>query len=324
MLKVTEKSSREAGTSEVPAGRDGKRGLLLFAGYASALAAGFIKPLIDLAAYASEVNLYSHVLLVPFISGYLVWLQKEELSREISLGKPFRMPAVIPLLMGSAALVVYGALRLSEAMLARSDSLSLLLFAFVCYLLAGAILIFGWSTIRAAAFPALFLFFIVPFPGAVTHGVEMFFQRASADASALLFALTGTPFFRDGLFFTFPGLTIEVAEECSGVRSSLVLFITSLVAGHMFLKRKWSKALFAFSVIPIAIMRNALRIFVIAMLTVHVDPDIIYGPLHKRGGPLFFLASLVPFFLLLAVLRKVENGRAAKPAELEGKEKAVL
>mgnify|MGYP003908365983 CR=1 FL=1 len=37
--------------------------------------------------------------------------------------------------------------------------------------------------------------------------------------------------FRDGLVFKLPGIEMQVAQECSGIRSSLVLFITGLVAG---------------------------------------------------------------------------------------------
>jgi exosortase len=156
-------------------------------------------------------------------------------------------------------------------------------------------------------FPLLFLVFMLPMPSLVEHGLEVFFQHASAEVSHWFFGLTGTPVFRTDLVFQMPDLTIQVAQECSGIRSSYVLFITSLLAGHMFLASRWARWFLAFFVVPLGIVRNAFRIVSISLLTMHVDPGIIHGPLHKRGGPLFFLLSLIPFFLVLLWLKKRER-----------------
>jgi len=150
---------------------------------------------------------------------------------------------------------------------------------------------------------------MVPFPGVVTDGLEAFFQRTSADAASVLFSMTGMPVFREGLVFHLPGLVIEVAKECSGIHSSLVLFITSLLAGHFFLHAPWKRAVLALAIIPLGIIRNGFRIFTLATLTVHVDARIIHSPLHHHGGPIFFLLSLIPFFALLFLLRKSEHMR---------------
>jgi hypothetical protein len=45
-------------------------------------------------------------------------------------------------------------------------------------------------------------------------------------------------------------------------------------------------------------------VFVIGELCVHVGPKMIDSPIHHHGGPLFFVLSLGPFFLLLYALRK--------------------
>jgi exosortase C (VPDSG-CTERM-specific) len=159
------------------------------------------------------------------------------------------------------------------------------------------------------------LVFLVPFPGSVTNAIEWFFQHTSADAAHLLFGLVGQTLLREGLAFHLPGISIEVAQECSGIRSSLVLFITSLLAGHLFLRSPWRRAVLTVVVIPLGILRNGFRIFTIAMLTSHVDPGVIHSPLHHRGGPIFFLLSLVPFFLLLFWMRKSEQRRSRRPID---------
>jgi len=60
-------------------------------------------------------------------------------------------------------------------------------------------------------------------------------------------------------------------------------------------------------VIPLGIVRNAFRILVIGLLCVHVGPHMIDSLIHRRGGPFFFVLSLVPLFLLLWWLRRRER-----------------
>jgi exosortase/archaeosortase family protein len=112
---------------------------------------------------------------------------------------------------------------------------------------------------------------------------------------------------RQGLEFLLPGITIRVAQECSGYNSSCALFLVSLVAGHMFLKSPWKRTWLALAVLPLAILRNGFRITTIALLCVHVGPHMIDSPIHHRGGPIFFALSLIPFFAFLWLLRRLER-----------------
>src|SRR5581483_5561373 len=128
---------------------------------------------------------------------------------------------------------------------------------------------------------------------------------------------SGTTFVKDGLLFQLPGIVIEVKPECSGIHSSLVLFITSLVAGHFFLRSPQKQAALALSVIPLALLRNGFRIFTIGQLCIHIGPEMINSPIHRRGGPLFFFLSLIPFLWLLYVLQKAERVKSRKAAGIE-------
>jgi exosortase C (VPDSG-CTERM-specific) len=153
------------------------------------------------------------------------------------------------------------------------------------------------------------------------EGIESFFQRGSADAADLLFKMSGMPVLRQGTGFHLPGFALEVAPQCSGIHSSLVLFITSWLAGYLFLKSPWRRAALALAVIPLALARNGLRIVTIGQLCVHVSPDMIHSPIHHHGGPLFFALSLIPFFLLLHLFRRSESKdrpKANAAAETQG------
>jgi exosortase/archaeosortase family protein len=57
-------------------------------------------------------------------------------------------------------------------------------------------------------------------------------------------------------------------------------------------------------IIPLAILRNGFRILVIGVLCVNIAPQMIQSLVHRLGGPVFFVLSLTPFFLVLWWLRK--------------------
>lgn len=127
-----------------------------------------------------------------------------------------------------------------------------------------------------------------------------------------MFDITDTTVLHDGLFFQLPGISLQVAPECSGIHSSLMLMLTSLIAGYFFFKTYTCRAVLAFFVIPLGIVRNAFRIFVIGQLCVHVSPDMIDSYIHRHGGPIFFLIFLVPFFILLHYLRRLDRRMSAQ------------
>jgi exosortase C (VPDSG-CTERM-specific) len=265
------------------------------------------RPLLELLSLAGS-SLYSHVPLVPAISIYLAWVNRgafvrSSISRSVGL--------MLVSLSLSVALV--GALWVGGQggwELAKPDRLFLSVSSYVLLIFASGFFFLGRSVVWTFAFPLAVLFFMAPFPKVVESGIETFFQYASADAAAIMLALAGAPVYREGLIFHLPALSMEVGPECSGIRSSLVLLITSLVAGYLFLRSRWKRAALAVFVIPLAILRNGFRIFTIGMLCIHVDPDMINSWIHKRGGPLFFALSLLPFFGLLIWLRRSERARS--------------
>jgi len=141
----------------------------------------------------------------------------------------------------------------------------------------------------------------------MADGLETASKLASAEAASLFFNIAGTPVLRDGTVFQLPNITIEVAQECSGIRSSWVLFITSLLASNLFLKSTWRRAVLVCFVLPLGIVRNGFRVWVIGMLCIYLGPQMIHSIIHHRGGPIFFALSLIPLFLLLWWLRRADT-----------------
>jgi exosortase C (VPDSG-CTERM-specific) len=278
----------------------------------------FLKPLSALFRLAWTDDMVSHALLVPVISYYLlsVGARKKEggetSSREadksgggVIAGRGIGLPllGIGLVLYGMMAFVPFGS---------AADHLSGAILAFALCVAGAHFSFLDRAEAARSLFPCAFLIFMVPMPAFMLHGLEIFFQHASAEAADMFLALTGTPVLRDGLVFQIPGITIRVAEECSGIRSSYVLFMTSLLAGYLFLRSPWKRSFLAAFVIPLGILRNGFRICTLALLCVHVGPEMIDSPIHHRGGPIFFVLSLIPFFGVLLWLCRTERKQQEK------------
>jgi exosortase/archaeosortase family protein len=112
-----------------------------------------------------------------------------------------------------------------------------------------------------------------------------------------------------------PGLTLEVAPECSSIRSSLILMVTTMVLAQLLLRSPWRKALIIAVAIPLSVAKNGLRIFALGMLATRASPSFLTGRLHRQGGIIFFLIALAAVFLLIWILRR---GESEKPRLASG------
>jgi exosortase C (VPDSG-CTERM-specific) len=283
------------------------RGTAGLAVYSAILVLVFQAPLRGLLALALRSDMNSHVLLIPWICAYLVFLKRGVPAREPSPAGPWAATFAVLCAAGLAAWLA--AVRGGAP---EQDRLAAAVFSFVSAWLAGATVLRGGRYVADRAFPLCLLYAMVPMPTGMANLLNGFLQRGSAEATHLLLWASGTTMNREGLVFHLPGLSMEVAEECSGIRSTLVLFITALMAGHLFLRSGWSRVALAASVVPLALLRNAVRITTIGLLTVYVDPNVINGPLHRRGGPLFFVLSLAFLLAILWALRRFETRKSVR------------
>ena len=259
----------------------------------------FWEPLTDLYGLTNQQEHYSHIILIPWLSVYAFYVDRSRIlsSKEWS-------PILGLCLMTAAALVAW---RVNSWTLG-ADTLSAQILAFVVGCWGAFLLCFGPSASRIFFFGLLFLLWMVPFPAAVLNAVIVFLQRASAEATDVVFTLLGIPFYRDGFIFTLPNISIHIAEQCSGIRSTLALTITSLVAGHFFLRSGWTKLTLVLIVIPLAIIKNAFRIVGLSVLANYIDRTFITDSiLHKSGGIPLFVLSLVVLGLLTWLLKSLEK-----------------
>ncbi len=262
----------------------------------------FAFPLYELARLSlSNDRHYSHIGLIPFIFLYLVWIDREKIFTTPRRG--FWPAGVV----GIVAVVLAGVALAYRSSLSAEGYLSLMGAAFVAASWAAFVFAAGWDAARKALFPLAFLLFMIPIPRALLDAFVGALLWGSAWVTDWMFRLTGTPILRDGYTFSMPGLSIYIAEECSGIRSTLALVITGLLAGHFLLRRWWSQSLFILALFPLSVFKNGLRIVTLSLLSIHVDRGFITGRLHHEGGIVFFLITLGVMALLLKGLAVVER-----------------
>jgi exosortase C (VPDSG-CTERM-specific) len=261
----------------------------------------FSRPLLELLRFTAHNDLFSYIPLIPGITAYLIWTERQKITAEVC---PSRLGAAVAFVIGAGIAGGWWLGSRAGWEITSQDYLALMTLSFLFFFWGACLALPGWKIMRDAAFPAAFLIFAVPLPSSWEENIDVFFQYSSAMTAKVFYTLAGTPALRSGLRIDLPGFSLVVAPECSGIHSTVVLLITSLLAGYMFLRRNSLRAILALSILPLAILRNGFRIFVIGELCVHISTKMIDSPIHRKGGPIFFALSLIPLFLLLVFLRK--------------------
>lgn len=263
----------------------------------------FALPLWKLFSFAAGSDLYSYILLIPFIGVYLFWLRRGSLPVST---QPARTLAAAFLVAGAALFAAHW-LWIRHSFPAVPDYLITMTFCFLLFFYGISAWFWGPETLRATAFPLSFLILLVPVPPALVQAMDALLQWGSALAAGTFFWVSGTAFVQDGLVFQLPDIRLQIAPECSGIHSTIVLFITALLSGHIFLRTPWKRIVLVLFVLPLGVLRNGFRVFVIGQLCIHMGPQMINSPIHRKGGPIFFALSLIPLFLTLLVLQKSEK-----------------
>lgn len=250
-------------------------------------------------------ELYSHIPAIPFISGFFFWFERRGIFKTV------RMSLGPGLVVMGAALAIWAIGVTAKEEYIRANLASWAMLSLVVWIMGSFILFYGPQAFRKALFPLGFLGFIVPIPSFILDPFINILLVGSAEASHYAFKLLGVPVLRKGMVFDLPGLTIEVARQCSGVRSSLAFIMFALICGHLFLRRNLSKVLLLTSVIPMTIIKNGFRIVTLGLLGAYVDKVYITNHwLHRSGGIVFFVAVILTMFVpTIWALKYVESVR---------------
>lgn len=248
----------------------------------------------------------THILALPIVAAVLLWLDAED-GYQLVGGR--RTIAGLMAAAGASAGIWGGKLFTGE--IGPIAQFTLLLIA----ISLGFVFFYGWEMLRKRRFAFFVLALSVPLPEATLMWFETFLQRQSANVAEVFFRLIRISYLRQGTVFSLPGMVIEVARECSGVRSALAILAATVIGSRVALQGPIGRTLLCASAIPIAIAKNAVRITVLAGLGVWVSPDVLLGPLHRYGGPVFSVVTVLLFVPLVLGLQRLERWRRLRRLE---------
>lgn len=228
---------------------------------------------------------FSYGLLLPIVSAYLVYLKWPELRRIAW------QPSWLGLVVMALALVLYMAGKLAAE--SYSTGVSLPIFIAGMLLLTG-----GWKILRLLAFPLLLLILMLPLPGIITGTLTFPLQLISSHLAAIFLRALGYPLLLQGNVIDLGVRQLQVVSACSGLRYILSLLALGIIYCYFYQRRPWKGAVLLISLVPAAILANALRIAAMG-----IYPALQEGFWHSFTGWLIFIFC----FALLAFLNQGLN-----------------
>jgi exosortase len=299
MPSHTPQSSMDRGESSSRASLS--RRMLLYLGWILASCLLFLYPLTAFVSYSLASENGSHLILIPVISAWVVFLERDRIFKALGSDVP-----VGSLLLAAAAVVALAAFSMGSRS-SIGNQLSVYIFALLLVWVAGFAFFFGRRSLERARFPLLFLLLTIPIPDFILDKVIYLLQKGSAEITAVLFDWTGVPVLRDGFVFHLARVNIEVARECSGIRSSLALLILAILVAHFYLDTFWKQLVLVVAGLFVMILKNGVRIVTLTLLASYVDPGFLYGRLHHQGGVVFFVLAMLLLAPLVWLLERSER-----------------
>jgi exosortase len=278
---------------------------LIFAAWALISLVLFAKPIYELFQLASHDETASHILLIPLITAWLLYTERKPSQPESGFSIWPAMFFVVPS-------ILMALFSLNCQACAAKTRLSGYAFSLVLLVVAGFIFALGMAAARSSWFALAFLLFAIPIPDIFLGKIIYALQAGSAAIAEIFFNLSGAPVLRQGFVFRLPVMSIEVAQECSGIRSSLALLILALLVAHFSFRPFWKKLAFVAAGLCMMLVKNGIRIATLTLLANYVNPSFLTGSLHHQGGIVFFLVGLALLIPVYWALRKGEP--AATPA----------
>ncbi len=264
---------------------------------------GFWVPIRNVIAFSLAHDYASHILLIAPLSIFLVYLKRQQIFTVQPDAN--RKKTII----AGSGLFLLGLLFLlaSQYQPVSAEKLSLEILLLVVLWISAFIFCYGTESFSKARFPLLFLLLLVPFPEFVIDRAIFALQVGSSDVAYGLLRILNVPVLKEGFILRLPIINLEVAKECSGIRSSIALLVTMLVAAEFALRSPWRKVLLVVAIIPILVIKNGARIATIYLLAAYLNPAFLHGWLHTSGGVVFYLLGLIALIPVTALLRRWER-----------------
>ncbi len=169
----------------------------------------------------------------------------------------------------------------------------------------GLVLFFrGWRQARQWWLPILLFALSIPIPAVLTSSLALPLQLQASRWGAALLEARHVPVLLSGNIIRLPGRDLFVTEACSGLRSLTALLSLGVLVGGLWLRHPVSRIVLVLLALPVAMVVNAVRVFLTGFLVHWVDPALGEGFMHLSEGWLLFVIA----FLILGAFTWVVSG----------------
>lgn len=239
--------------------------------------------------WSAKDTYYSHGFLVPFISAFIVWLKRKELSK-LTI-KPLNSGW---LLFISGLLIHAISVRFRVSF---SSGYSLIV------VLTGIILLFlGKDYLKKLLFPVSFLLFMIPMPSVLIASMSFRLKIFAAQVSTIVVNKIGIPAIREGSIIRTMHSTLMVEDPCSGIRSLVALIALGALAAYFSDISRPRKIVLFISSIPIAVATNIIRIASLSAVSEIYGEKYATGVFHDTMGILVFIFAFLGLMLVHKLL----------------------
>ena len=241
-----------------------------------------------------------HGLLLAPLALWLAW------RRGLSPARAANIP------LGTAVLFAAIVLRYLSGLAAELFTLR-----FSMILAAAGMTVFAWGLpqLRRWWLPFALLVLSIPLPALVTNALALPLQFKASSMGAALLAWRDVPVKLSGNVILLPGRQLFVTEACSGLRSLAALVSLGVLVGGLWLRTPLARLLVLALTIPVAILVNAIRVFLTGFLVYFVDPKLGEGFLHLTEGWLLFVVAFTVLGVVAWAGSRVEERLRGEPAD---------
>jgi exosortase len=271
---------------------------------------------------------YSHGLLIPFIIGYILWLERKRFAKVATTHAALWGAVGV----GASLLALWAGVAGAELFVQRI-SLVLMITSVVIYF-------WGFRLMRLVAVPLSLLLLSIPIPQIVFNRIAFPLQLFASRCAVAAMSFFSIPVLRQGNIIELMPLgatepkKLAVVEACSGIRSLMTLVTLAVVYAY-FTKPKdsttdsttnfglsqnaekgskakhdklkfvvrilksftfWRSLILVLAAVPIAILTNALRVSGTGVLAHYYGTRVADGFFHTFSGWVIYIAAAVLLF----------------------------
>lgn len=188
-------------------------------------------------------------------------------------------------------------------------------FAAIHLVIGGFVLwVHGWERFRLCLFPWFILCFAWPIVFLEDSSILLNLRIAMVRCAAAVLSLTGVPTITDGTTLVSAATEARGAGEwfrfnvdgpCSGLRSVFALLMVSALFGFFREKQLWRRLALIASSIPLALLANMVRIFILLGGSMLFGQGFAVGDEEKEVSTFHFLAGIAVFVVALAGMQSL-------------------